>query len=215
MVDHIQPVSKDGEDSMMNYITACQPCNAGKSDRTLDDNTTLQKQRAQLEELNERREQLEMMMEWRSGMKEITEMQVEQALAAWRAVAIGWGLNDKGLKTLREHIKRLGLEAVLDGIEVVGEKYIQIDELTGNATQESVDRGYSKLGGIIAMANQPEAQRQLHYIKGILRNRLNYVPYDVMTHLQSALDAGCSLDAMKAEAKVTGSWTRFQNWLDT
>lgn len=32
---------------------------------------------------------------------------------------------------------------------------------------------------------------------------------------QSALDAGCSLDAMKAEAKVTGSWTRFQNWLDT
>ena len=44
VVDHIDPFSKGGADEMVNYITACQSCNAGKSDRVLSDTTTLQKQ---------------------------------------------------------------------------------------------------------------------------------------------------------------------------
>ena len=38
----------------------------------------------------ERREQLEMMLEWRSGMKEIEGLQVEKAAALWSAVAAEW-----------------------------------------------------------------------------------------------------------------------------
>jgi 5-methylcytosine-specific restriction endonuclease McrA len=33
VVDHIVPVSKGGTDEPANLITACEPCNAGKSDR--------------------------------------------------------------------------------------------------------------------------------------------------------------------------------------
>ena len=54
MVDHIDPFSKGGADEMVNYITACQSCNAGKSDSVLSDTTTLQKQKAQLEAKNAR-----------------------------------------------------------------------------------------------------------------------------------------------------------------
>lgn len=213
VVDHIDPLSKDGADEMINYITACQPCNSGKSDRKLDDSTTLQKQKAQLAELNERREQLEMMMQWRGGLKEIGELELDQAIATWRAGAIGWGLNDRGLKEMKAHIKKYGLNAVLDGIEVATNQYVVIDKETEKATQDSVNKAWSKLGGVLAMQNMPEEERQLHYVKGILRNRMSYVPYDAFKTLKRAHEAGVAIEDMKLEAKNLSSWTKFENWL--
>lgn len=214
-VDHIDPISKDGADEMVNYITACRPCNAGKSDRKLDDNTTLAKQKAQLDELNERREQLEMMMTWRKGMKEIGDLQVESASDAWSEVAVGWSLNEKGLKELKAHITKYGLAAVLSGIDKANESYIKTDEQTGNATADSVALAWTKLGGILVMANLPDEERGLHYVKGILRNRLSYVPYTVVRDLKYALMCGVSAEDMKLEAKNTRSWTAFSQWLDS
>jgi hypothetical protein len=213
-VDHIDPVSKGGADEMVNLITACRSCNAGKSDRKLDDNTTLAKQRAQLAELNERREQLEMMMTWRLGIKEIDEIQVEKAHQAWKDVAIGWYWNDLGIKNARAMLKKHGLMALLDAIDTVSQAYIKIDKETGRATNDSVGKASSKLPGVLAMRSLPEAEKQLHYIKGILRNRLTYVPYDVMRELKSALDAGVAVEDIKLEAKNARNWTRFSEWLD-
>ena len=213
VVDHIDPFSKGGADEMVNYITACQGCNAGKSDRVLSDSTTLQKQKAQLDELNMRREQLEMMMQWRAGLKEISELEVESASDAWSAHAAGWSLNEKGLKELRGYIKKYGLTSVLDAIESASESYIRTDNDSGDATQESVSLAWKKVGGFLAIANLPDDERRLHYIKGILRNRLSYVPYDVIRHLQDALAAGVSVDAMQLEAKNASNWTEFRTWL--
>ena len=52
-IDHIHPVSKGGTNDITNLITACQGCNSGKSDKTLDENTTVAKARTQLQELQE------------------------------------------------------------------------------------------------------------------------------------------------------------------
>lgn len=214
VVDHIDPLSKDGADEMVNYITACHSCNSGKSDRKLDDSTTLQKQKAQLDELNERREQLEMMMQWRSGLKEIGELQLDEAVDAWRVGAVGWSLNDKGVKEMKAHVKKYGLNAVLDGIEVAVATYLVIDPETGKSTADSVNKAWAKLGGVLAMANMPEEERQLHYVKGILRNRLSHVPYDAFKTLKRAFEAGVTIDDMKLEAKHASTFTRFNNWLE-
>ena len=37
-VDHINPVSKGGENDILNLVTSCEDCNSGKSDRLLSDN---------------------------------------------------------------------------------------------------------------------------------------------------------------------------------
>src|SRR5579872_4830176 len=63
-VDHIKPVAEGGANELVNLITACQACNLGKGARTLDDKSVINKTRNQMEELQERREQIEMMMEW-------------------------------------------------------------------------------------------------------------------------------------------------------
>src|SRR5574344_570940 len=67
-VDHIKPVSKGGENDLLNLITSCADCNLGKGARELSDDSIVAKQREQLEELAERHQQLQMMIEWREGM---------------------------------------------------------------------------------------------------------------------------------------------------
>lgn len=210
-VDHIQPVSKDGEHDIMNFVTACKPCNLGKSDRTLSDDTAIKKQQSQLAELQERREQLEMMLQWRSGLKDIDAEQIDTICTAWSNAAPGWSLNDIGKKEAKALLKKHGLQRVLDAIDTAGDQYIKVEE--GKATQESVRIGWKKVGGICALASLPEDERKLYYVKGILNKRLNYVPYDVMDDLKVALSNGTPVDLMIREAKHTTSWSRFQSWL--
>lgn len=214
-VDHIDPVSKDGADEMVNYITACRACNAGKSDRTLDDKTTLAKQKAQLDELNERREQLEMMLQWRQGLKEIKETELDSLLEAWEEAAPGWHLNDTGQKSAMQYLRKYGLMKCLDAVEGVRVAYIKLGPDGEKATQESVSLAWSKLGGFLRLNDMPEEQRRLYYVKGILRKRLSYVPYDVIKELTAAISRGVPLEDMEMEARHATSWTRFANWLDS
>ena len=70
-IDHIHPVSKGGIDDVINYITACHDCNAGKSDNELTDDAVILKRKKQLDELQQRREQLEMMVQWQRGLLDL------------------------------------------------------------------------------------------------------------------------------------------------
>lgn len=212
VIDHVEPFSKGGSDEILNYITACQPCNAGKGDRKISDDTVVLKQRAQIDELAERREQIEMMLQWRDGMKSLGGMEVDAAEAKWCEIAKGWNLNDNGRKELASHIKKHGLQAVLDAFDITDQQYIKVGD-DGKATEESVSVAWQKVGGILRLAGLPDDQRQLYYVKGILRNRLSYLPFDVMTDLGLALEDGVPIDDMKAAAKQFGSWRRFEDWL--
>lgn len=212
VVDHIHPVSKDGADDLMNYVTACQPCNAGKSDRLLSDQSAVAKQKNQLDDLQARREQLEMMLQWREGLKEIDSFQIDIASDAWSEAAVGWSLNDKGLKELRALLKKYGLSSVLEAIEKAAESYIRLNS-DGKATPESVSLAWPKVAGILRINAMPQEMQRLYYVKGILRKRLNYVPYDVVRQLEGWLKAGVPVEEMVEESKYTKNWNAFLDWL--
>ena len=211
VVDHIKPVSKSGPDDMMNYITACQPCNAGKSDRILSDNTTLQKQKGQIDALNERREQIEMMLEWRDGVKQIASTELDAITDAWHDAAPGFNLNDTGLKQAKAMLKKHGLLKVLDAMEEAQSKYIKMDGEA--ATAESVDAAWKKVGGFLRMDGLPEDEKRIYYIKGILKNRFRNVPYDVVRLLMAAFQSGVMVQNLELEAKNCRNWAAFETWL--
>lgn len=212
-VDHIHPVSKGGEDDMMNYVTACFDCNSGKSDRLLSDDSAIAKQRQQLEELNERREQLEMMLQWREGLKAIDGEALEKVGQAWAAVAVGFHLNENGLNGARKLIKQFGLVPVLDAIDTAAHQYIKIGE-DGEATADSVHTAWSKIGGICRMASQPESMRKLYYARGILRNRIYVNEAYVMTLMKEAVERGADPDVIIELAKTVRNWTQFREELE-
>lgn len=206
-VDHINPVSKGGDNDIMNLITACKPCNSGKSDRELSDDSAIQKQRAMLDDLNERREQLEMMLQWREGLKDIGGQTIQAIKDEWASVAAGYSLNEKGEKTAQKLLRSFPLQVLLDAIQVAGDQYIKTGD-DGNATEESVNLAWSKIGGIARNMTLPNAEKQLYYIRGICRNRFNYCN-DVrcLQILKEALTAGCDVDEMTAIAKEARNWT--------
>lgn len=82
-VDHIIPVVAGGADDAYNLIASCQACNLGKGKRSLDDQSILEKQQAAYNEkadslrlLQDRKEQLEMLIEWQKELNELSDLEL-------------------------------------------------------------------------------------------------------------------------------------------
>jgi hypothetical protein len=148
-VDHIKPVAGGGDDDLTNLITSCQPCNLGKGARELSDDSTIQKQRVQLEELNERRQQLEMMLEWKTGLSGI-EADAAKAVEKRCLEVGGWTLNDTGQREVRRWLRRFSLSEVLDAVDDA-DGYLKTDPVTSKPSQDSFERFFSMIPRIAAV----------------------------------------------------------------
>ena len=122
-VDHIMPVSKGGTNEILNLITACAECNGGKSAVLLSDDSAIKKQKQQLDELNKRREQLEMMMEWRNGLAQ-EENSILEFVCDRFCEAFNVSLTPHGESTIRGQIKLFGMDEVLEAIAITCSKNI-------------------------------------------------------------------------------------------
>ncbi|MFL9904657.1 HNH endonuclease [Paraburkholderia fungorum] len=213
-VDHIHPVSKGGDDDLLNYITSCFDCNSGKSDHLLSDDSVVAKQRQQLAELNERREQLEMMLQWRDALKSIDEDLIERICVAWASAAKGWHLNEAGKNDARKLVKKFGVQAVLDAMDVAVVQYFKYDD-AGDPKDESINLAWSKIGGICQLSSQPDDVKKLYYARGILRRRVYVNERYVMELMNGAVDGGMDPDAIIECAKGSKNWTEFQSILHT
>jgi len=111
--DHIHPKSKGGADDITNLITSCFDCNMGKKARTLDDNTAMEKRKKQLDDLQERREQLEMMMQWHQGLVDIENAVIFELESFWISICPTWNsLSETGRGNLRKWVKKYDIAAI-------------------------------------------------------------------------------------------------------
>lgn len=213
-VDHVRPVSKGGDDDLLNLITACFECNAGKGAIELSDKSAIAKQRKQLEDLAERREQLDMMIRWRAGLRSINDDQVEHAAEAFSDLTSGAvTANENGRATLRKLIRKYGLADVLDAIEDAGEKYL-IRNPDGSFVSDSAGVAFSKLHGICRLRRLPEAERNLLYIRGICRNSFDYcVEWECLKLLRNAYEAGADIEWLRKLSQDTRYWSTWKRWM--
>lgn len=210
-VDHINPVAAGGTDDFLNLITSCFDCNSGKSDRKLSDNIVLDKQRDQLEQLQERKEQIEMMFEWQKGLLDLDDEVIARLAAHWGDCVAGYHLNEHGLKKLKKLRKSFEPSEIMQAMKIAADSYVCFEN--GSPTHESVNEAWEKVGGICATrrrdAEDPD-QSRLYYIRGILRNRLAYCN-DILAIqlLRDALAAGASVKNLEQHAKEVRNWTQW------
>lgn len=211
-VDHINPVAKGGNNSITNLITSCFDCNSGKGARGLDDNTIIEKQKAQLDELNERRLQLEMMLKWREGLQELNGVKAKAIIDLMETYS-SFIPNESGKKDIIKWLKKYTLEEILDATEISFDRYLEFKEK--KATLESWEKAFNYVPRIIYNrrkdANKPY-MNDLFYIRGILNNTITYVDNRTAIELlEQAHLANVSIDELKQIAKDCYSWASFQS----
>jgi HNH endonuclease len=212
-VDHIEPVSKGGTNDLLNLITACESCNLGKSDRQLDDHSAVAKKRGQLEALQERKEQLELMMEWQKELLNLDRAAETEAADFWAQLVPPHKLNDAGIQELSKLLHdKFSLPEVLDAMRISVRQYLEYEG--EKPTIESVNKAWAYVSKICNVKRNEQKKpylRDILYIRGIVRNKFTYC------NDQRALDlieethlAGAPIDLIRETTKRSRNWSEWQ-----
>jgi len=216
VIDHINPVAKGGTNDFLNLITSCHDCNSGKSDRLLADATVLDKQRQQLEELQERKEQIAMMFQWQKGLLDLDDQVIKQLSEYWAQQVPGYCLNENGVKELKRLKRKFEIDEIMTAIKISTEQYLEF--VDGKPTKESVELVWKKVGGICTIRRKEKenpSEQRLYYIRGILRNRLSYLNEGfALQLLQEALDSNASLESLERHAKKVRTWSEWRSGIE-
>lgn len=215
-VDHIQPVSKEGSNNILNLVTSCRSCNAGKSNRLLSDSSVVEKQRAQLAELQERKEQIEMMFDWQKGLANLDNEIVEKTSQFWSELVLSFGLNDNGKRTLKKLLTKFSVDEVMKAMRVASEQYIEY--VADSPTPDSVEKAWNYVGRICSVAKAEKDRpylRDLFYIRGILRNRLSFTNDAVCIQLlEEAYLLDATVEDLREHSKTVRTWTEWRTGIE-
>jgi len=214
--DHIQPVSKDGSNDILNLVTSCQDCNLGKSNRLLSDDAAIKQRKRQLDSLQERREQLDMLAEWHRSLLDIEGDSLEIAAEFWDDIIPGFCASESGERKLKAWLRKFGLSEILEAMKIAADTYLIFEDGKEHPTQASVDRAFNKLAGICynrkRFREKPHL-KDIFYIGGIARNRFGYYSnWHGRELLENAFDAGWPISELK---RMTLSASNWSNWRAT
>jgi len=197
-IDHINPVSKGGDNDILNLITSCIECNLGKSNRLLNDNSTLEKQRKMLEELDEKRKQLQMMLDWREELRSFDGEVIQAVIQCIEEKIYPATVSETG-------IAKIELLQAIDDLRVINTKDGEIDS---NAMFNNIPK-------VANFNRKDEAERSACYIRGILKNRISYVDYQKsLAWLTTAIEQGFDVEELKELAKEVKNWTQFREAME-
>ena len=213
-VDHIRPVAGGGDNDFLNLITACQDCNGGKGARRLDEAAEVEKQQPQLAELNARREQIEMMLQWREAL--LADRETDFTLITKEiAKHGGWEVNENGAQDIRRWLKRYPLDLLLEAVTEAFDTYLFW--LDGEPTEESWNKAFNKIPGDASVLKEKQAKpylKDLFYIQGIVRKRCQNKWINCIEELEAAHLAGATIENLTVYAKRTRELDAFYEGID-
>jgi hypothetical protein len=220
-VDHIEPVSRGGKDDLLNLVTSCRDCNLGKGNRQLSDDTVLKQRKRQLDELQERREQLEMQLDWQRSLLEEDEFTITELADFWTDLVPGFLLNEHGLQNLRKWVTKYSVTEVIEAMKTATTQYLKYEDAdrptipTKTSVEHAIDY-IPRICSVMAASKEKPHLQRLFYIRGILRKRLSYVNERALIQfMERTLKSGVPVEAIESLAKEARNWTVFKETMES
>ena len=165
--------------------------------------------------IEERRAQLDMMIEWR---EEIVGLQDEAVDALDRRIVARTGLSmdEEYRQRMRRWVRHYGLAVVFEALEDALDQMLEWRD--GVVLLASWERAFASIPQVVELrqvARDKPHFREFVYICGLLRRRLPYLnELRCLRLMEDGLGAGASIEAMKAFARTVKSWTAFRKGLE-
>ncbi len=218
--DHLHPIAEGGDTDILNLITSCRDCNGGKGKNPLETNTVLDKQRAMLGDLEERRQQIEMMIQWRDELRAISGDVLNIVCDRLREKTNGvYGANESGKAHIRRWLRRFTVAEVLDALDESFDVYLRFNE--NEPDSDSWEKAFRQIPKFVGISRQEKAKphiRRLLYIQAIIRNRAHAPRYNCVEYLEHLVICGADLNDMETRAKRIGKLEDFEgpydSWLE-
>jgi len=222
VIDHIQPVSKDGGNDILNLITSCEDCNSGKSNKLLSDDTVIQKKRNQLEQYQAKKEQIELMYEWQKSMFKVEDEKVSTLFRFWRELGgflfySNSDLNTNGLiifiKIIKPLVKKYEIDELMICLKISAEQYLMPNKYSNAANEMAL----KKIPGIAYYRKHPDdhsEMAQLFYIRAFMRNKMYVNENMCIVLLKKACNLGISIQTLKELAKSSKNWTLWREAIE-
>ena len=210
-VDHIKPVSKGGTNDIVNLITSCKDCNSGKSNIELSDDSVIKKQQAQLQEVAERKDQLEMMLKWREELNQLDEDYIDAVDDIFTS-RTDWAMSISGRNKIKKLIKEFSLNEVMDATEIALDYYYKGDS-------ESWNEAFNKISGICYTKRKQLDSPQMYYtnytIKALSGKGFYLDKEKIKVYVNQYVKTPDDFEKLKAAVKASRNWTDFRNKAET
>lgn len=210
--DHIKPVAKGGTNELINLVTSCFDCNSGKKDRELSDNSEIKAQSKELKILAKKREQLEFLMQWRDELRDLDRKEAEYVISIINDELSIYGhkVTDQFEQKISKLVKKHGANLVIESIEASKNQYFDGPETASNFVDMIPKICFYKSKG-----EQTETNKQVFYIRAVIRNRYNYInDRAAIVVIRNALENGAPFEYILDKAKELDNWTEFKEFCE-
>lgn len=219
-VDHLQPVAVDGDNDMMNLVTSCRECNNGKGKRLISDDAVVTKQKRQLDERQAKLEQLNMMLDWKTGLMDIDGAASAKLAEFWKGLT-ECRLTESGLAKLNCIVRKFGAESIVDAMRIAADEHLIRERFPDgklHATIGSVGEAWEYVPRIAKMrlddTKNPNLKR-IFYIRGIVRNRTVSNDGWALSLLKKAARLGSDLDELEHLAISARCWSHWRDEMES
>lgn len=209
-VDHISPISSGGDNSIINLITSCFDCNRGKGKRKLTQNEEIKKQQEMLKQLNQKREQLEMMLKWKKELEMLDNEMVDK-IEDILCEATNNCFSEVGRVRCLNNIKKFGFEEVYESTKISINQYLIKDD------EESIAKVFDYIGKICYNRARQKDNPKLYHINYLIKIAENRLAYCNNTKLRAFFKQHFEeedFDFLKEIFKEVRNWTELREELN-
>lgn len=213
-IDHIKPVIDGGKNDILNLTTACFDCNRGKGKRKLSDDSAIKKQLKQLEDLQEKRAQFELMTKWKEELEKFdnTFIKYIEKLGSKLTNNHFGTFTETGRKNLLKLKKKYSESKIIDAYNTSFSQYYN-NPSNAKDIKDQIEKSVNYVARILAVEKSTENDpvlKDLFYCRAILRNKSSYInEWRVLEYLKSMIAANWEIEEIKQACKDSRDWNDF------